>query len=67
MGAIIMILLNAILLKMAIPDQISDLEIFNPVLFAASNLCSLHWQICLITPSSYFFWHIFSLPNLHCR
>ena len=38
MGAIIMILLNAILLKMAIPDQISDLEIFNPVLFAASNL-----------------------------
>jgi two-component system nitrogen regulation sensor histidine kinase NtrY len=38
MGAIIMILLNAIILKMAIPDQIGNLELFNPVLFAASNL-----------------------------
>ena len=38
MGAIIMILLNAIILKLAIPEQIAGLEIFDPVLFAASNL-----------------------------
>jgi hypothetical protein len=38
MGAVIMILLNAILLKMALPEQIGGLELFDPVLFAASNL-----------------------------
>ncbi|MCK4748070.1 MAG: hypothetical protein KAT15_13560, partial [Bacteroidales bacterium] len=38
MVAFILILLNAILLKMPAPDQMAGMEIFNPQLFAASNL-----------------------------
>ncbi len=67
MGAIIMILLNAIFLKMAIPDQISDLEIFNPVLYAASNLfptlADLLITSFLIFFLAYIFFAEFTLPG----
>lgn len=38
MAAVILVLLNAILLKMPIPGQISSLEIFRPEQYAASDL-----------------------------
>ena len=59
MGAIIMILLNAIMLKMAIPDQINDLEIFNPVLFAASNLFPTLADLLITTFFIFFLAYIF--------
>jgi two-component system nitrogen regulation sensor histidine kinase NtrY len=59
MGAIIMILLNAIILKMAIPDQISDLEIFDPVLFAASNLFPTLADLLITTFFIFFLAYIF--------
>ncbi len=59
MGAIIMILLNAIILKMAIPDQISDLEIFNPGLFAASNLFPTLADLLITTFFIFFMAYIF--------
>ncbi len=37
-AALALILLNAALLKMPVPRQMADLEIFNPQLFAVSNL-----------------------------
>jgi signal transduction histidine kinase len=71
MGAIILILLNAILLKMPIPDQISDLEIFNPVLFAASNmfptLAGLLITSFFIFFLAYIFNSEFSLPARYSR
>jgi signal transduction histidine kinase len=71
MGAIIMILLNAIMLKMAIPDQIGNLEIFNPVLFAASNLFPTLADL-LITSFflfflAYIFYAEFTLPDISSR
>ncbi len=67
MGAIIMILLNAIMLKMAIPDQIGDLEIFNPVLFAASNVFPTLADLLITTFFIFFLAYIFhaefSLPD----
>ena len=71
MAAIIMILLNAIMLKMPIPDQISDLEIFNPVLFAASNLFPTLADL-LITSFfvfflAYIFYAEFTLPLKYSR
>ena len=71
MGAIIMILLNAILLKMAIPDQISDLEIFNPVLFAASNLFPTLADLLITSFFIFFLAYIFhaefTLPDRFSR
>ncbi|MCK5461364.1 MAG: hypothetical protein KAI95_00060, partial [Bacteroidales bacterium] len=71
MGAIIMILLNAILLKMAIPDQINDLEIFNPVLFAASNLFPTLADLLITTFFIFFLAYIFhaefTLPDKFSR
>ena len=67
MGAIIMVLLNAIILKMAIPEQIGDLEIFNPVLFAASNLfpslADLLITSCFIFFLAYIFYAEFTMPD----
>ena len=59
MGAIIMILLNAIMLKMAIPDQINELEIFNPVLFAASNILPTLADLLITTFFIFFLAYIF--------
>lgn len=67
MGVIIMILLNAILLKMAIPGQITDLEIFNPVLFAASYLFPSLADLLITTFFIFFLAYIlhaeFTLPE----
>lgn len=67
MGAIIMILLNAIMLKMAVPDQIGDLEIFNPVLFASSNLFPTLADLLITTFFIFFLAYIihaeFTLPE----
>ncbi|MFC2115333.1 PAS domain-containing sensor histidine kinase [Bacteroidota bacterium] len=38
LGAFVLILLNAVLLKIPVPGQIADLYIFSPELFASSNL-----------------------------
>lgn len=59
MGAIIMILLNAILLNMTIPDQINDLEIFDPVLFAASNIFPTLADLLITTFFIFFLAYIF--------
>jgi len=71
MGAIIMILLNAIMLKMAIPDQIGDLQIFNPVLFAASNLFPTLADLLITTFFIFFLAYIFhaefTLPDKFSR
>jgi signal transduction histidine kinase len=71
MGAIIMILLNAIMLKMAIPDQINDLEIFNPVLFAASYLFPTLADLLITTFFIFFLAYIFhaefTLPDKFSR
>ncbi len=71
MGAVIMVLLNAIILKMAIPDQLADLQIFNPGLFAASNLFPTLADL-LITSFfifflAYIFYAEFTLPDISSR
>lgn len=71
MGAIIMVLLNAIFLKMALPDQIDDLEIFDPVLFAASNLFPTLAHLLITTFFIFFLVYIlyaeFTLPVISSR
>ncbi len=40
LGTVALVLLNAVLLKLPVPDQMAEMEIFSPQLFAASNLFS---------------------------
>ena len=69
LGAVILILLNAVLLKMWIPGHMSEMEIFSPRLFAASNL--LPSMADLLTTSffvfflAYIFYKEFSLGDKH--
>jgi len=69
MGAVILILLNALLLKMPVADQMAHLEIFNPQLFAASNvfssLADLLTTSIFIFFLAYIFFSEFALSDKH--
>lgn len=54
LATVILVLLDAILLKMPVPEQMAGLEIFNPELYAASNLFPSLADL-LITSSFIFF------------
>lgn len=57
LGALVLVLLNALLLKMPVPRQMADLEIFSPQLFAASDL--LPSLAGLLTTSLFLFFLVY--------
>ena len=69
MGAVILILLNAVLLKLPVPAQMRSMEIFNPVLFAASNifpsLADLLTTSFFVFFLAYIFYNEFNLGDKH--
>lgn len=61
MSAVILVLLNAVLLKIQVPPQMEGMEIFNPQLFAASN--AFPSLADLLTTSFFSFFMIYIFYN----